>query len=153
MLSFLEVEFGGNLVQGFRVYAWRAVPSFPQIALYFPSFALRPQPFWRIRLHSHAHATKSKMRSGSKVQWPTSVYIKPSSKWTWVTLNWPFQFLQLRQRAVDRYMRHQCHSGQPLIMYCLLFKSDVIICTNFSTKILLLEGLGAEWQPSSEIST
>ena len=37
--------FGGNLVHGFRVYAWRAVPSFPQIALCFPSLALRPQPF------------------------------------------------------------------------------------------------------------
>ena len=45
MLTFLEVGFGGNLVQGFRVYAWRAVPSFPQIALCFPSLALRPQPF------------------------------------------------------------------------------------------------------------
>ena len=43
MLTFLEVGFGGNLVQGFRVNAWRAVPSFPQIAS-FPSFALRPQP-------------------------------------------------------------------------------------------------------------
>ena len=39
--------FGGNLVQGFRVYAWRAVPRFPQIALCFPSLALRPQPFGR----------------------------------------------------------------------------------------------------------
>ena len=38
--------FAGNSVQGFRVYAWKAVPSFPQIALCFPSFALRPQPFW-----------------------------------------------------------------------------------------------------------
>ena len=38
--------FGGNLVQGFRVYAWRAVPSFPQIALWVPSLALWPQPFW-----------------------------------------------------------------------------------------------------------
>ena len=37
--------FGGNLVQGFRAYAWRAVPSFPKIALCFPSLALRPQPF------------------------------------------------------------------------------------------------------------
>ena len=55
MLAFLEVGFGGNLVQpfwsswdpvgqGFRAYAWRTVPSFPQIALCFPSFALRPQP-------------------------------------------------------------------------------------------------------------
>ena len=75
--------------------------------------------FWRICLHSHAHATKSKMRSGSKVQWPTSVYIKPSSKWTWVTLDLPFQFLLLRRRAVDRCMRHQCHSGQPLVMHCV----------------------------------
>ena len=41
----VEVGFGGNLVQGFRVYAWRAVPSFPQIALWVPSLALRPQPF------------------------------------------------------------------------------------------------------------
>ena len=46
MLTFLEVGFGGNLVQGFRVYAWRAVPSFPQIELWVPSLALRPQPFW-----------------------------------------------------------------------------------------------------------
>ena len=45
MLTFLEVEFGGNLVQGFRAYAWRAVPCFPQIALCFLSLALRPQPF------------------------------------------------------------------------------------------------------------
>ena len=33
------------MVQGSRVYAWTAVPSFPQIALCFPSFPLRPQPF------------------------------------------------------------------------------------------------------------
>ena len=45
VLTFLEVGFGGNLVQGFKVYAWRAAPSFPKIALCFPSFALRPQPF------------------------------------------------------------------------------------------------------------
>ena len=77
--------------------------------------------FWRIRLHSHAHATKSKMRSGSKVQWPTWVYIKPSSKWTWVTLDLPFQFLLLRRRAVDRCMRDQCRSGQPLVMHCVFF--------------------------------
>ena len=44
MLTFLEVGFGGYLVQGLRVYALRAVPSFPQIALCFPSLALRPQP-------------------------------------------------------------------------------------------------------------
>ena len=37
--------FGGNLVQGFRAYAWRAVPSFPQIALWSPSLAFWPQPF------------------------------------------------------------------------------------------------------------
>ena len=36
--------FGGNLVQGFRVYAWRAVPSLLQIALWVPSLALWPQP-------------------------------------------------------------------------------------------------------------
>ena len=36
--------FGGNLVQGFRAYAWRAVPSFPQIALWGLSFTLWPQP-------------------------------------------------------------------------------------------------------------
>ena len=48
MLTFLEVGFGGNLVQGFRAYAWRAVPSFPQIALWGPSFAFWPQPFGRI---------------------------------------------------------------------------------------------------------
>ena len=45
VLTFLEVGFWGNLVQGFRVYAWRAVPSFPQIALCFLTLALRPQPF------------------------------------------------------------------------------------------------------------
>ena len=45
VLTFLEVGFGGNLVQGFRVYIWRAVPSFPQIAQCCPSLALRPQPF------------------------------------------------------------------------------------------------------------
>ena len=37
--------FGGNLVQGFRAYAWRAVPSFPQITLWGPSLAFWPQPF------------------------------------------------------------------------------------------------------------
>ena len=46
MLTFLEVGFGGNLVQGFRAYAWRAVPNFPQIALWGPSLAFWPQPFW-----------------------------------------------------------------------------------------------------------
>jgi len=45
VLTFLEVGFGGNLVQGFRAYAWRAVPSFPQIALWGPSLAFWPQPF------------------------------------------------------------------------------------------------------------
>ena len=45
VLTFLEVGFGGNSVQGFRAYTWRAVPSFSQIALCFPSLALRPQPF------------------------------------------------------------------------------------------------------------
>ena len=44
-MTFLEVGFGGNLVQGFRVYAWRAVPNLLQIALWVPSFALWPQPF------------------------------------------------------------------------------------------------------------
>ena len=43
-MTFLEVGFGGNLVQGFRAYAWRAVPSFPQIALWDPSLAFWPQP-------------------------------------------------------------------------------------------------------------
>ena len=33
VLTFLEVGFVGILVQGFRVYAWRAVPGFPPIAL------------------------------------------------------------------------------------------------------------------------
>ena len=33
------------------VYAWRAVPSFPQIALCFPSLALRPQPFQKSTSH------------------------------------------------------------------------------------------------------
>ena len=46
MLTFLEVGFAANLVQGFRAYAWRAVPSLLQIALCFPSLALWPQPFW-----------------------------------------------------------------------------------------------------------
>ena len=40
--------FGGNLVQGFRVYAWRAVPCLLQIALWVPSFALWPQPLWNL---------------------------------------------------------------------------------------------------------
>ena len=66
------------------------------------------------------------MRSGSKVQWPTSVYIKPSSKWTWVTLDLPFQFLLLRQRALDRCMRHQCHSGQPLVIYNALYSREIL---------------------------
>ena len=48
MLTFLEVGFAANLVQGFRAYASRAVLSFPQIALCFPSFALRPQPLCRL---------------------------------------------------------------------------------------------------------
>ena len=33
-----------NLVQGFRIYPWIAVPSFPQIPLCCFSFAIRPQP-------------------------------------------------------------------------------------------------------------
>ena len=37
--------FGGNLVQGFRIYPWIAVPNFPQILLCFFSLALWPQPF------------------------------------------------------------------------------------------------------------
>ena len=45
VLTFLEVGFGRNLVQGLRAYAWRAVPSLLQIALWVPSFALWPQPF------------------------------------------------------------------------------------------------------------
>ena len=45
MLTFLEV---GNLVQGFRVYAWRAVLSLLQIALWDPSFALWPQPLLQL---------------------------------------------------------------------------------------------------------
>ena len=44
MLTFLEVGFGGNLVQGFRVYAWRAVPSFPQIALCALEMQSDPSP-------------------------------------------------------------------------------------------------------------
>ena len=35
---------GGNLVQGFRVYAWRAVPSFPQIALCALEMQSDPSP-------------------------------------------------------------------------------------------------------------
>ena len=44
MLTFLEVRFGGNLVQGFRVYAWRAVPSFPQITLCALEMQSDPSP-------------------------------------------------------------------------------------------------------------
>ena len=38
-----------NLVQGFRIYPWIAVPSFPQILLCFFSLALRPQPLRFLR--------------------------------------------------------------------------------------------------------
>ena len=38
LLTFLLVGFGGNLVQGFRVCTWRAVPSFPQIVLRYSLF-------------------------------------------------------------------------------------------------------------------
>ena len=38
VLTFLLVGFGGNLVQGFRVCTWRAVPSFPQIELRYSLF-------------------------------------------------------------------------------------------------------------------
>ena len=48
MLTFLEEGFAANLVQGFRVYAWRAVPSLLQIALWDPSFALWPQPLLQL---------------------------------------------------------------------------------------------------------
>ena len=44
MLTFLEVGFAANLVQGFRVYAWRAVPSFPQIALCALEMQSDPSP-------------------------------------------------------------------------------------------------------------
>ena len=53
--TFLEVGLGGNLVQGFRVYAWRAVPSFPQIALWGPSLAFWPQPFALVTLLIYFH--------------------------------------------------------------------------------------------------
>ena len=71
MLTFLEVGFWGNLVQGFRVYAWRAVPSFPQIALCFPSFALRPQPFqfhfrFKFKFQLDLRNTTDQLRVGGK---------------------------------------------------------------------------------------
>ena len=37
--------FGGNLVQGFRVYARRAVPSFPQTALCALEMQPGPSPY------------------------------------------------------------------------------------------------------------
>ena len=40
VLTFLLVGFGGNLVQGFRVYPWTAVQSFPQIVLCFSLFLM-----------------------------------------------------------------------------------------------------------------
>ena len=44
VLTFVLVGFGGNLVQGFRVYPCTSVPSFPHIPLYFFRVAIRPQP-------------------------------------------------------------------------------------------------------------
>jgi len=40
VLTFLLVGFGGNLVQGFRVFTWRAVPSLPQMVLWFSLFLM-----------------------------------------------------------------------------------------------------------------
>ena len=40
LLTFVLVGFGGNLVQGFRVYPWTTVPSFPQIVLWFSLFLM-----------------------------------------------------------------------------------------------------------------
>ena len=40
VLTFVLVGFGGNLVQGFRVYPWTTVPSFPQIVLWFSLFLM-----------------------------------------------------------------------------------------------------------------
>ena len=56
--SFLEVGFGGNLVQGFRAYAWRAVPSFPQITLWGPSLAFWPQPLYQCVLLKNSFILK-----------------------------------------------------------------------------------------------
>ena len=38
VLTLVLVGFGGNLVQGFRVYPWTTVPSFPHIVLWFSMF-------------------------------------------------------------------------------------------------------------------
>ena len=61
MLTFLEVGFGGNLVQGFRAYAWRAVPSFLQIALWGPSLAFWPQPLQDARFFLRIASSRYKV--------------------------------------------------------------------------------------------
>ena len=44
MLTFLEVGYGGNFLQGFRANARRAVPNFPQIALCALEMQSDPSP-------------------------------------------------------------------------------------------------------------
>ena len=84
VVTFLEVGFAANLVQGFRVYAWRAVPSFAQIALCFPSFALRPQPLrWTLwKPEGSVKFYKSLFKASSCVkslQWPRWILSLPKS--------------------------------------------------------------------------
>ena len=57
VLTFLEVRLGGNFVQGFRVYAWRTVPSFPKMALCALEIQSDPSPLgcfvpWELMLGS-----------------------------------------------------------------------------------------------------
>ena len=44
MLTFLDVGFGGNMVQGFRLYDWWAMPSFLVIALFALEMQSDPSP-------------------------------------------------------------------------------------------------------------
>ena len=91
VLTFLEVGFGVNLVQGFRVYAWRAVPSFPQIELCVPSFALRPQPlYYKLNSPAPEIANAPFQKKKKKINHPKCLW---SSKHTyWVDFkNWDQQ--------------------------------------------------------------
>ena len=72
MLTFLEVGFGGNLVQWFGVYAWRAVPSFPQIAPWGPSFTLWPQP---LNIFHWKASTRSRLPWGHRATNNISVFV------------------------------------------------------------------------------
>ena len=110
MLTFLEVGFGGNLVHGFRAYAWRAVPSFPQIALWGPSFTLWPQPFKgvivvQLRTKWLQKGNTCRLR-GLTLRAPTSVKLKRS----WAPI-----------------MRELVHLGKPILELTLCQRRNILL--------------------------